>query len=305
MPSNRLFFCFCLMSLVLLSAPLMAQDAPPAERQDDPEAESFNLQRDADSQVQVAEEDEGDRYEPAIEGGKIEASVTLGFLNFSTVLWQQDQILYKYDDQLRYWGDVAIKGQGAFNPILRLGYNLTSFFAVEGIFSVSFSEYTSEITRRVARSNETGSDETVFDPPLGEFDAENRSLVTIAAGLTGILYPLNFSDGEGRFHPYLVGGFSRMWYDMNSNYTDSAAVTWNTIIGGGFRLIADDLISLRLELTLNINTLQFTPAENFDVLDEGTRPIPLTTYPTEERVTEYDSQDIRALAWGIGFVASF
>jgi hypothetical protein len=143
------------------------------------------------------------------------------------------------------------------------------------------------------------------EPPLGEFDTENRSLVTLNLGLNGILYPFNFGGGEGRFHPYLIGGFGRIWYDMNSNYVDQAAAAWDFNLGAGFRLIADELVSLRFEIGMHFNNLQWEPASNFEERNEGTLIIPITTFPDEEIVTEYESQSITSLAWGVGFFASF
>ena len=80
---------------------------------------------------------------------------------------------------------------------------------------------------------------------------------------------------------------------------------WSRRLVRETNLTADDLISVRFEVTKNFNNLKFEPAENFEIRDEGTRPIPLTTYPTEEPVTEYESQSLTSLAWAIGFTASF
>jgi len=224
MASCRMTTLICLMSWVLLSAPALGQ-TPAEEPKTDEEDKTFNLQRDTGQQFEVEEEEDADRerFVPAIEAGKLECAFTLGYLNLNTTLLEHEQITYKFTDEFRYWGDVKLKGESAFNPVLRLGYNVATYFAVEGLFGVSVSKYQAEITRRVARSNESGSDDVVFDPPLGEFDAENRSLITLNAGLAGVLYPFNFGGGEGRFHPYITGGLSRMWWDMNSNYTDNAA----------------------------------------------------------------------------------
>jgi hypothetical protein len=196
-------------------------------------------------------------------------------------------------------------GEGAFNPVLSLGYNLTPFFALEGAFGFSVSKYQATITRRVRRSNDPGAAPDPEEPELGEFDAENRSIITLNAGVNGIFYPFNLGGGEGRFHPFLTGGASRVWYDMNSNYVDGAAATWNANLGAGFRLIADDLISLRFQIVLHYNTVEFTPAPFFEERNDGTLQIPLTTFPDENVVTEYESQSLTSLAWGLGFFASF
>jgi hypothetical protein len=286
--------------------PLRAQEPqqPPADQPKN-EEQTFNLLRDTEQTAREEEEEQVEVFQPRIEPGTIECNFTLGFLNLNQVVLSADQIIYKYDEEATYWGDIAIKGESAFNPIFHLGYVLTPFFSLEGTFGVSFSTYTTDITRRVRRANEAGSTPDPEEPALGEFDAEQRSLVTLNAGLNGVFYPFNLGGGEGRFHPYLTGGFGRMWYDMNSNYIDSAATAWDFNFGGGIRLIGDDLISLRIEAVLHVHDLEFTPAANFEERDEGTLIIPLTTFPDEDIVTQYESQSISSLAWGIGFFASF
>ncbi|MCK4776562.1 MAG: hypothetical protein KAT30_17320, partial [Candidatus Krumholzibacteria bacterium] len=202
-----------------------------------------------------------------------------------------------------FWGDVNLVGESAFNPVLHLGYTLTSWFTIEGTFGISFSEYLADITNRFNMDLRTGM--TFPDPALGEFDAEHRSLVTMNVGVNALWYPLNMGDRVGRFNPYLQGGFSRMTYDMNSNYTDGPVSTINTALGGGIRFIADELISIRLDVTLNFNRLEFTPSRYFETFAEDTIKIPLITLPDGQQVTEFEAQDMMILSWGLGFFASF
>jgi len=275
--------------------------------------ENFNLSRVAqDTTRQVQEQLEVPEYEPALEGGKLEIAMTLGFLDLQTNLLAHDQIIYKYNDEATYWGDVKLQGKSAFNPILRIGYNLSSWFGMEANFGLTTSEYSSEITNRHRRINEEGAPVDPEEPPLSEFDGERRSGITLSAGLSGLLYPLNTGGGEGRWHPYIIGGISRFWMNLNSNYTDDPSQSWMVSGGLGLRFITDSLISVRFEILYNITTLQFTPAEYFDTLNDGTLEIPIIEFIenqdgtiTEQRVTEYASQDLNAMSWALGFVASF
>ncbi len=300
---NPRFAIFCLL-LVPCTTTVWAQSET---------EETFNLSRVAqDTTRQVEEQLEVPAYEPALEGGKLEITMTLGFLDLQTTLLAHDQIIYKYVDEATYWGDVKLIGKSAFNPILRLGYNLSPWFGMEASFGLTTSEYSSEITNRHRRMNEEGAPVDPEEPPLGDFDGEKRSCITLTAGLSGLLYPLNTSGGEGRWHPYIIGGINRFWVNPNSNYTDDPSKSWMFSGGLGLRFITDSLISVRFEVLYNFTTLQFTPAEYFDTLNEGTLEIPIVEFIenpdgsiTEQRVTEYASQDLNTLSWALGFVASF
>ena len=175
--------------MITVCTPLLAQDTEP---QDTPPSEqpqpTFQLLRDSSSAMDELdiEEEEMEIWEPAIRGGTIELSFAFGFLDFNKVLWEHDQIIYKYTADATSWGDVKIKSESAFNPVLRLGYNLTDWISLEGVGGVAITEYNSTITNRWFRENKPGFP-PVPDPALGEFDAENRSLLTIQASLNAVL----------------------------------------------------------------------------------------------------------------------
>ena len=293
--------------IILLSASLAAA-------QDESAQKSFNLSRTAEdtTKVQGGEAIEVEKYVPAIVPGHLEAVLTLGFLNLDTILLSHDQIIYKFTDEATSWGDVKLVGQSAFNPILALDYTLSTWFTIEPFFSLSVSQYSSDITNRHRRPNEEGAPIDPEEPELGEFDGEKRSVISLGVGLNGILYPFNFSNGEGRWHPFLIGGYQRFSLDLNSNYTDAPSTSWMASGGIGLRFIADELISIRLQVLYNTTTLQYTPAEVFEARDEGTIQIPVLEFPQnpdgsidEKRVTEYSSQTLSALSFAIGFTASF
>jgi len=308
--------------MITVCTPLFAQDTQP---QDEPPAEqpqkNFQLLRDSSSAVEELdiEDEELDIWEPGIQRGTIEFSFGFGFLDFNKILWQHDQIIYKYTNDATYWGDVNIKSESAFNPVLRLGYNLTDWISLEAIGGVAIAEYNSSITNRRGRENKP--DSPIFEnPELGEFDAERRSLLTLQASLNAVVYPLSiFGDGKGKLHPFLTGGIGKMWYEMNSNYFDEATDTNDINFGGGLRLLADKNISVRFEVIAHMHELEFTPAANFTVRDEGTVVVPLYEYPinpddgsvTEQRPTRsdgspgYDSHDLVLLNWSIGVQGSF
>nr|MEE4267300.1 hypothetical protein [Candidatus Krumholzibacteria bacterium] len=304
--SHKFVSALMIMAFIAVCTPSWAQDT---------EAEpSFRLLRDsatAAAELEL-EEEAAARWVPAIHKGTMEFSFFLGFINLKTTLLAHDQIIYKYTEESTYWGDVAIEGANSFKPGIRLGYNFTKWFALEGIGTVSFAEYTTTVENRVQRPNEAGSPVLPFEPVLGEFDAEARSLITGSVGLNALVYPFNIKgDAQGRLHPFLTAGFSKMWYDMNSNYTDGAAGTSDVNIGGGIRLLADENISIRLEALFHSHTVEFTPAEYFRKLDEGTTLIPLNEYPIvgesfdERRVESFESQSVSAISFSLGVQGSF
>ena len=313
MTSRSLLSSLVVVSLLVAGVALcQEQTEEPEEQAQAPEQEqsqeqdkTFNLVHDkgVTSDDEITEDDIELPSEYRIKAGKIEVSMTIGFINLNQTLLQHDSIIYKISQDNLFWGDVDMVGESAFNPVLRIGYTLTSWFTIEGTFGISFSEYLADITNRFNMDLRTGF---IFpDPELGEFDAEHRSLVTMNVGVNGLWYPLNMGNRTGRFNPYLQGGFSRMSYDMNSNYTDGPVSTMNFALGGGIRYIADELISIRFDVTLNYNRLEFVPSRYFEVFADGTIKIPLVTLPDETPVTQYEAQDMATLAWGLGFFASF
>ena len=189
------------LSILLSSAVAIAQDTETDK--------SFQLLRGSTSAKDDLnlKDEEIQIWEPAIEGGTLEISFSLGMLGLGKTLLEHKQVVYKYTDVATFWGDVEITGQSAFNPTARIGYNLNSWLALEGLGGVSFCEYTSRITDLKSRRNEVDAVVDFLEPALGEFDAEARSLLTIQAGLNAVLYPFNIGgDGKGKWQPYLTAG---------------------------------------------------------------------------------------------------
>ncbi len=306
--------------MITVASSLYAQDTEPQETETQETAppeqpvKSFQLLRDSSSAAAELdfEDAEDEIWVPRLDSGKVEVSFGFGFLDFNKVLWEHDQIIYKYTTDATSWGDVKIKGESAFNPVLRLGYGITHWFALEAIGGVAITEYSSTITNRRTRDNKPNAP-ILDDPPLGEFDAEARSLLTIQAALNAVIYPLAiFDDGTGKLHPFLTAGAGKLWYEMNSNYFDGASGANDLNFGGGVRLLADKNISVRFEVIAHYNEIEFTPAPFFTMRDEGTVIVPLNEYPRnddgsvdEKVVTEYGSQTLSLLNWSIGIQGSF
>ncbi len=287
-----------------------AQTDEPVDTSD--EELNFNLKPGGASSAEQAEaEAEAYVYEPVLRGNKLEGSITLGFWDLGTNLMEHKSIIYKYTDERTYFGDVELTGESAFNPQIRLNYNLSNFFALEPYFDITVSEYQSSITDRQSITNASsgGQLEPVPEEDYGEFDEERRSNITLGTGLNALFYPRDYGNlGKGHFHPYLIGGASRVWMSINSDYVDEAAAMWRFSGGAGFRLITDNLVSVRFEMLYNHVTFQFDPAESFAELDEGTRLIPVYTYVPGQGtqvVEEYDEVSFNSLSWQIGFFASF
>ncbi|MFO7609529.1 MAG: hypothetical protein R6X35_10085 [Candidatus Krumholzibacteriia bacterium] len=296
--------------VLCLTAVAAAQDEP-RERQvrDESGEQTFRLQRDSATAARELEfDDEAQRWKPRVDQGTIEVSLSLGFLNLNTTLLEHEQIVYKYTQENTYFGDVAIKGQTAFSPVLRLGANISRWFALEGQGGLSFSDYTTSIENRKYQKNEPEAP-IISDPPLGEFDAEQRSLLTGQAAINAVVYPFNIrSRVTSRVHPFVTGGIERFWFNMNSNYVDDTASAWGANLGAGIRLLADENVSVRFEVVFHRTTLEWTPAESFTELNDGTLPIPLEDWPAESLrrpVTEFTSHDLNLLNWSIGVQGTF
>lgn len=296
-----------LITLVLLCS------AAGAWAQTDRPTRTFNLSR---SQVDTTEIDleevERDVWTPTLEAHKVEVSLTLGFQDLNTPLLSHSQLIYKFTTESKYWGDVELIGSsGAFAPTLRLGYNLTSWFGFETSLNMSVSEYHSNIVNRSSQPNAEGEPVDPVEPELGPFDGERRSVITLGAGVNLVLYPFDIGDPSGRWHPFIFGGPSSNWVDINSSYTADPSHNIENILGAGLRFIADDLISIRLEFSYHMGSVKFEPSDVFDALDEGTRPIAVFEYPeingvpVEQRVQEFNRLDYNSLRWGLGFTASF
>lgn len=299
---------FVLLGLIAGMAPSasIAQEAGPIK--------TFKLMRDSDTAASELdlEAEEKESWIRQLSSGDIEFSMALGFIDLGTTLLSHEQIVYKYTTEYTYWGDVDLNGQNAFAPQLRLGYSLTKWLAVESIGSISFSEYEASVTNRNRRKNEPGS-AVEENPALGEYDAERRSLITLSFGGNAVFYPMGLirEEGRGLLQPYLTGGYSRLWYDMNSQYSDGMVSTNDYNIGGGLRIVGDDRVSIRFEVAYHMNTVEFDAPEYFQILDEGTTLIPLEEHPIidgvrlDRPVEAYESQDVNALHWSIGIQGSF
>lgn len=302
-PWSVLPACVCL----LLGADVAAQDQGTAK--------VFKLLRD-DSSAQEEldiEEQVAPAWQPGLQAGTMEVSLALGMLGLDKVLLEQDQMIYKYTTEFTYWGDVVLKGAAAFSPALRLGYQVKDWLALESIAGLSFSEYSSSIENRHSRKNEVDAPIDEAEPPLGEYDTEERSLITLQMGLNAVIYPLSLHGGAtGRFHPYLTAGAGRIWYDMNSNYTEGSVGSLDLNAGGGIRLLGDRNVSVRCEVLLHRNTLQWNPAANFLELNEGTTLVPLNEYPVqsdgsfiEQPITSFTSLDMNTLSFSLGVQGTF
>lgn len=312
--SLRTLSALAIVAFILAPDFVLAQD-PALEPIPPYTGKSYKLTRDGDSSaadLDLAEE-EAAVWEPGIRKGRVEVSLGLGFLDLNQTLLEHDQIIYKYNTDSTFWGDVKISGESAFAPILRIGYGLNRWFSLESWYGISISEYSSSVTNRSSRKNESPPPPVQPDPPLGEFDAEARSLITLQTGLNAMIYPLAIrGDGGGRWHPFLTAGVGNMWYDMNSNYVDGSSSAFDINFGGGLRVLADEHVSLRLDVSLHSNSLEWTPADYFIELNEGTTRVPLNEYPvqpdgsvTEQPVTSFASQTMTMLQWSVGFQGSF
>jgi len=289
---------------VALLAVVAGAQTPPPEK-------SFNLKhQQAETTSTTVKKAERKRYVPHIAAHQLEASLTLGFLDLNTNLIAYPQrIIYKRSNEFTYYGNVTLHGQSSFNPRVRLGYTLTRWLGVESEFGISVSEYSSTIKNPIGISNDINSSNTDENPTIGPYDAEQRSLISLQTGLDAICYPLNIlHDRESRWHPFIIGGVGGQWLSMNSNYTDKAASNLNFSAGGGLRLIADNLISVRLEVMYNYSVVRFAPATKFLDLNGGTLIVPVDMLPSQGppvQVTEYPKETLSALSWGLGFTAAF
>ncbi len=315
MSRKTLLVLFMLVFAIACTSAL-AQD-PPADPDTDsytPPSKIYKLLRDDSSAADDLDLDEEEEkiWIPGLKKGTVEITIGLGFLNLNTTLLQHDQMIYKYNTEATFWGDVELKGESAFAPTLNLGYGITEWFVLKGWGGVSISEYKSTIENTFSRKNEPEAPAEP-NPEMGEFDAEARSLITIQTGVNAVIYPFDMGgDASGVWHPYVTGGVGNMWYNMNSNYTDETASAIDLNYGAGIRLLADEKVSILLEVTMHHNELEWTPAEYFIELNEGTTRVPLNHYPLQDDGTRpdtviesFESNTMSLLQWTLGIHGSF
>lgn len=296
---------------VLLTACIaMAQTQGGADEKSDAQVEeqNFNLKPSGGGSSRVEEVDTAPEYEPILPERNLETSVTLGFWGLDIPLIAHEMLIYKYTDEYTYYGDVELNGESAFHPQLRLSYNPTTFMALEPFFDISVSEYQSTITgaRRITNASEGGQLE---DAEVGEFDFEKRSNITLGTGMNVLLYPHNYGNfGKGNWHPFLIGGMSKVWMSINSNYVDDAASMWRYSGGAGIRYVADDMISVRFEMMFHHMSFEFEPGQSYTELDDGLIKIPVYEYISgkgPQPVEKYDDQSANTMSWALGFTATF
>ena len=294
-------------SLALLFSIAVLLAAGTALAQEDAE-ESFNLIVGEEKTDDIAEEvlDEP-KYVPAIEKGQWNLALTLGYFNMTKTLLQHERLIYKATDEAFFYGDVELVNESAFNPILRVGYNLSTWLALELQGGVTFSDYQATITNPFSVDPAGGSPTPVTE--IGEFDAERRSALIFIGNLNLVWYPLNMDgDGTGRWHPYVTAGGGMALYNIDSNYVDTSATGGNLNVGAGLKIIADDLVSLRVELLYQRHEIQFEPAAVFDSQDDNTIQVPVYEFDELGRYSEvrsFASQALSGIAWQIGFTIAF
>ncbi|MBK8166572.1 MAG: hypothetical protein IPK64_11550 [bacterium] len=306
-------------------------DAPAASPDDAPAARPTRIFKLLNESATAAEdlevEEEVEVWQPGIRTGTLDLSLSLGFAHLSGTLLEREQMMYRFTTDATYWGDVLIEAQAAFSPVVRIGYTLKPWLALEGYAGVSFSETKSTVTNRWTRKNSADATAEEFNPFDGSRDPDDarkleeadqltwemRSLITLNGGLGVLVYPLNIGkDGSGRWHPYVTGQFGVTSYDMNSNFTTGTAGSSDIAFGAGLRMLAERTVSIRIEATLHSNSIEFTPAPNFIESNTGSIRVPLIEYPRdadggydERLVTEFTSQDLSYVAWTVGFQGSF
>lgn len=306
----------CLFVLLVAGlVPARAQDTAPAPADTSVQEPTFNLLHTSlAEQRRQREEEEASKphYYPIMEPKALEMSLTLGFWDLGKPLLGGDMIIYKYTNENTYYGNVELVGESAFNPVLRLNYNFSSWFALEGVLGFSVSEYTASITNPHSLTNSlTGDDTATLEPveELGEFDRENRSATTVTYGLNAVVYPFDYGNfGRGRWHPFVEAGIGRTKLSINSDYTDGSSTDWDLTLGGGVRLIADGMASVRFEVLYHRYSVQFPVGHAFQILNDGTLVVPVTRYVEGEGVVpveDFPSHDINTLSWALGFTANF
>jgi hypothetical protein len=292
----------CTFAILLASGLVLAQDREPVEERVFNLVVGERLVADVEQDVEVVPV-----WQPGIERGRWDLTLTLGNMMMEKTLLQYDRIIYKATNEHFYYGNVELSSQSAFNPILRLGYNLTTWLALEAQFGVTFSEYDGSIENPF-RVNPFGGEPEAVNL-LGQFDPEHRSSLVFNSNINAVWYPLNMDgDGRGRVHPYVTGGVGVATYSLDSQYVDDPASGFNVNGGIGLRIIADRLISVRTEILYQYHAITFEPAELFDDRDQGTVRIPVyrfDTFGNYERVGSYAKQTLGGLTWQIGFAVSF
>ncbi len=306
--SHKSLSALIILAFVFVCTPVWAQL--------DETDKSFPLTHDSavgdEEKEQDAPETELKIWVPQVAKGDVGVSIMFGFLDLNKTILSHDQIIYKWVPKEVMWGDVDINGANAFNTSLRVGYNITSWFCLEGLGGFSVGDCSSTVVNRHGRSNEPNSVPYPYEPALGEYDEENRSLLTIQTALNAVIYPFNIGgDGKGRFHPYATAGMGLMWYSMNSNYSDEQTSDMAFTLGGGLRFLVDEVVSIKFEMLLNHNTVKFVPREYFEEFDEGETLVTIDEFPMVDgalsvsKVTEYESKSNTSLGWSIGVQLSF
>ncbi|RKZ12047.1 hypothetical protein DRQ50_12585, partial [bacterium] len=155
--SSKSLVVLIVAAVCLVGGAAWAQTEEPAGTSEEP---TFSLRRDsstAAAELELSEEESFHRWIPAIKQGTLEFSFALGFLNLNSTLLQHDKIIYKYTQEDTYFGDVEIKGETAFNPVLRGGINISRWFGLEAVGGLSFSDYQAEIKNPFRQKNEPGA----------------------------------------------------------------------------------------------------------------------------------------------------
>ncbi len=119
---------------------------------------------------------------------------------------------------------------------------------------------------------------------------------------------------KGRILPYLLGGVGAQYWFIDSAYINETRPALTYSIGGGIRIVGDDLFSVTLEVRdyfskLNIRSDAIYRSNVVDPQDDTRQiNIPVTNLDAqgvEEPFAGFQKENLSSLWYAIGIVATF
>jgi hypothetical protein len=244
-------------------------------------------------------------FEAGIDTDKWELSFQIGFMDLAQTLFQADQIVVKWNSKGKIFGDMEVTGKSSFSPQVRISRNW-GHLGWQGTVGLCLADFSQSVSNTKERSISGNQGDVI----LLETDLETGSLALWYHDFS-LVYNVKT---KGRILPYVLGGVGAQYWFVDSAYINDTRPALTYSIGGGIRIVGDDLFSVTLEVRNYFSKVEHRSDSIFraNVVDpqDDTRQIDIPVTNLDAQGLEvpfagFQKESLSTLWYAIGIVATF
>lgn len=248
------------------------------------------------AQDDLQELDEGvvveEPFVPQVEGNAWELTILLGYLDLGQELVGAEGLLVDVENpQEALYGDMTLDGEStSFSPQAKVAYTLGNNFAVGAALGFAVGDYQQKVGEL-----ESWTDPTDENNTLTENEILSGSYWMWTYEGTVDYYPLG---GGGRLQPYLSGGVGQNHYFIDSRYIEGQARGLAFSVGGGLRIVGDELFNVKIEVRNYWTTVDYEPGDEWidggipNLSGDGLVSFPISTLVDRSELTDAEYREI-------------